>query len=86
MTREEREDAINFLKGYLDEEVYTEKCINAHTMAIKSLEQEPCEDAISREDVLSILEGCSPWSLEIAEIIIEVESLPFVTPKAESEG
>ncbi len=36
-----REEAINFLKGYLDEEVYTEKCRNAHEMAIKALEQEP---------------------------------------------
>ena len=35
-----REEAINFLKGYLDEEVYTEKCRNAHEMAIKALEQE----------------------------------------------
>lgn len=30
MTREEREDVINFFKGYIDEEVYTEKCRNAH--------------------------------------------------------
>jgi hypothetical protein len=36
-----RREAINFLKGYLDEEVYTEKCRNAHEMAIKALEQEP---------------------------------------------
>lgn len=36
-----REKAINFLKGYLDEEVYTEKCRNAHKMAIDALEQEP---------------------------------------------
>lgn len=49
MTREERENAINFLKGYLDEEVYTEKCRNAHKMAIKVLEQEPCDDCISRQ-------------------------------------
>ena len=33
-----REEAINFLKGYLDEEAYTEKCRNAHKMAIKALE------------------------------------------------
>jgi len=49
MTREEREDAINFLKGYLDEDVYTEKCINAHTMAIKSLEQQDILDKIRAE-------------------------------------
>lgn len=32
-----REEAINFLRGYLDEEAYTEKCINAHEMAIEAL-------------------------------------------------
>lgn len=37
MTRE-REEAIKFLKDYLDEEVYTEKCRNAHKMAIQALE------------------------------------------------
>ncbi len=36
-----REEAINFLKGYLDEEVYTEKCRNAHEMAINALEKVP---------------------------------------------
>ena len=44
-----REEAINFLKGYLDEEVYTEKCRNAHEMAIKALEQEPILDKIKEE-------------------------------------
>lgn len=43
------EDAINFLKGYLDEEVYTEKCRNAHEIAIKVLEQEPVLDKIRAE-------------------------------------
>ena len=54
MTKEERDNAINFLKGYLDEDVYTEKCINAHTMAIKSLEQQDILDKIKAEiDLLS---------------------------------
>ena len=44
-----REEAINFLKGYLDEEVYTEKCRNAHKMAIKALEQESVIDKIRAE-------------------------------------
>ncbi len=46
-----REEAINFLKGYLDEEVYTEKCRNAHKMAIEALEQEPCENSVSEKEV-----------------------------------
>jgi hypothetical protein len=44
-----REEAIKFLKGYLDEEVYTEKCRNAHKMAIKALEKEPILDKIRAE-------------------------------------
>lgn len=35
-----REEAINFLKGYLDEEVYSDKCRNAHEMAIKAIEKD----------------------------------------------
>lgn len=91
MTREEREDAINFLKGYLDEEVYTEKCRNAHEMAIKSLEQEPCEDAISRQAVLNTLNNMDKVLDEdrtvenYKDLLKECyEVLPFVTPKIET--
>lgn len=49
MTKEEREEATDFLKGYLDEEVYTEKCRNAHKMAIKALEQESILDKVKTE-------------------------------------
>ena len=40
-----REEAIRLLKSYLDEEIHTRGCIDAHRMAIKALEQEPCEDS-----------------------------------------
>lgn len=50
-----RGEAISFLKGYLDEEVYTEKCIKAHKMAIKALQQEPCSEAINRQAVLDYI-------------------------------
>lgn len=33
------QEAIEFLKGYTDEDVYTEKCINAHKTAISALEE-----------------------------------------------
>ena len=65
MTREEREAAIAYIKEYrkLDEDLHnaaskdsisyyaTDKCLKYWDMAIKALEQEPCEDAISREAV-----------------------------------
>lgn len=31
-------EAIEFMKRYLDAECYTDKCVNAHIIAIKSLE------------------------------------------------
>ena len=34
------EEAIKFLSNYLDEEVYSEKCIDAHSLAIAALRHE----------------------------------------------
>ena len=39
-----RNEAINFLKVYRNEELYTEECRNAHEMAIEALQKEPCGD------------------------------------------
>lgn len=51
-----REEAINILKNMINNNVsfcrYT-KLSDALIMAIKALEQEPCEDCISRKDVLA---------------------------------
>ena len=50
--------------------------IKAKEMAIKALEQEPCEDAISRQAVLDLLEDTNNgW------IINEVSQLPSVKPQ-----
>ena len=68
MTREEREAAIAYIKGYrkLDEDLHntapkdsisyyaTDKCLKYWDMAIKALSQEPCEDAISREAAIKL--------------------------------
>ena len=78
------EEAINFLKGYLDEEVYTEKCRNAHKMAIKALEQEPCEDCVNRHTVLNTLFYKSDNNCEVVlnkELQDRIKALPSVTPK-----
>jgi hypothetical protein len=72
-----REEAIKFLKGYLDEEVYTEKCRNAHKMAIKALEQEPCEDAVSRQAALTVIKD---WWGRGVIAIDDIRKLPPVTP------
>ena len=36
----DRKEAIEFLKKYTDDEVYTKKCISAHSMAISALEKQ----------------------------------------------
>ena len=33
------QEAIKFLTGYLDSVVYKEKCVEAHKLAIKALEE-----------------------------------------------
>ena len=78
------EEAINFLKGYLDEEVYTEKCRNAHKMAIKVLEQEPCEDCVNRHTVLNTLFYKSDNNCEVVlnkELQDRIKALPSVIPQ-----
>lgn len=49
-----REEAIVFLKEYTQTN-FSERCRDAHEMAIKALEQEPCEDAVSRKAVTEFL-------------------------------
>jgi hypothetical protein len=60
-------------------------------MAIKALEQEQCEDAISRDAVISIIEESQeddadkwmdyPWKVTPNLLMDEVRKLPSVTPK-----
>lgn len=35
----EIQDAINYMKRYLDEEIYTPKCVSAHAVAIKEMQK-----------------------------------------------
>ena len=50
-----REEAIEYFKRHIDLYCVEGICREAEEMAIKALEQEPCEDAISRQAVLSLL-------------------------------
>ena len=71
---------LNYDQGNMGEQ------IEALDMAIKSLEAEPCEDCISREAVIQIIENklnpCTDMfkCLEMSEIKEDVEHLPSVTP------
>ena len=47
-----REEAIKILKNSTMKDTLSEQWKEAYKMAIKALEQEPCEDTISRKEVL----------------------------------
>lgn len=60
------------------------ECKEALEMAIKALEQEPCEDAISRQAVLAIAEdSCLDLDSyeDTKEFCNEIKELPLVTPQ-----
>lgn len=97
-----REEAIEILKEIIDEGWLisdNNKCtaINVLEMAIKALEQEPCEDCISRKAVTdtTICEGisCNECSLNTCEdgqsgclLKERVDKLPPVTPQQPAEN
>ena len=73
-----REKAIEKLKNFADHCYPNEEFL----MAIKALEQEPCDDAISREDALMALTGEWPESIEelIHRFNRRIKTLPPVIP------
>ena len=64
-------------------------CDNAFEMAIKALEQEPCDDCISRQAVLETIEDCNSDGLkgifcsynDGERFKAYIKDLPSVTPK-----
>ena len=51
------QEAIKFLTGYLDSVVYKEKCVEAHKLAIKALEENQQYRAISVKRAVEIVKG-----------------------------
>ena len=94
MTREEAKAIIR--KEYLcvdrdcDIERNCDKCdlmmpskepiLQAYKMAIQALEQEPCEDAISRQAVLDLCDSTDS-EYKVVHFKEDVERLPSVTPQ-----
>ena len=83
-----REDAINLMKvivHMLEEKYDTDRVEDAVDMAINALEQEPCEDAISRQAVLDAIMANNIWeneyNLTSSRIKKAVENLPSVNPQ-----
>jgi len=82
MTREEAKEKIfcqwqDFLEHNLDYAGISE----AYKMAIKALEQEPCEDAISRQAVMNCIDGYSQMIIRPLELKGYIDDLQPVTPK-----
>jgi len=73
-----REEAINMLKSKMDGHTDTSyEWAETVRMAIKALEQEPCEDAISRQAVLNVIEK----EQFKGDAISEIEKLSSVNPQ-----
>ena len=81
-----REEAISRIKNHMIIHKMNEpRAIlidEALAMAIKELEQEPCEDAISRQ---AAIDACNQ-SINLFEAVDRIKELSSIRPKAESEG
>ncbi len=71
-----REEALEWFKDRKTMYHLDDKCQQAEDMAIKALEQEPCEDAISRSEAIRVASGYCHWS----NIPDELAKLPSVNP------
>ena len=83
-----REEAIRTLKEhkitFQHDFGWNTSTLKALDMAIKALEQEPCEDCISREAVMEYLCSHCPYSLECysnCDDINKIRALPSIQPK-----
>lgn len=94
MTREERRMAIEELKRDIElDNDFTEDYLNAVNMAIEALEQEPCEDCISRQAVIDILDDMTKdyaKSNDFEKVNgvawVKVQKLPSVNPQEPKIG
>ena len=75
MTREEALEELDSLIVPRDGE--QDRLADALEMAMEALEQEPCEDAISRSEAIRVASGYCHW----ANIPKELAKLPSVTPQ-----
>jgi hypothetical protein len=79
--------SLNYEQGNMGEQK------EALDMAIKALEQQPCEDCISRAEVIDIINFEDEWlfdanshnadtKIAFSTIKSKISEMPFVTPKA----
>ena len=77
MTRKEAIQVLRDWDGYFIG--HSSDDVNgALNMAIKALEQEPCDDAISRQAVLDLV---ADYDLSMGQVVKAIHALPSVTPQ-----
>ena len=87
----------SFILANIDRRVCDDELSDALDMAIKALEQQPCDDCISREQAKDAMYALcdetrtfedNPWrdNPHIDAIIDGLDDLPSVTPKAEQKA
>lgn len=87
MTNEEAIKILRSLYNVQRLDTLTQEEMTAVAMAIKALEQEPCEDCISRQRALNVVHKYFEHYLQLNDDICldGLKSLPSVTPKEKSE-
>ena len=74
-----REEAIEMLKSKMDGHTDTSyEWAETVRMAIKALEQEPCDDAVSRDAVLDLV---ADYDLSMGQVVKGIHALPPVAPQ-----
>lgn len=91
MTREEGIKILKFQRGYFCDLKGCEEH-QAFTMAIKALEQEPCDDAISRQAAIDAFErfihelGIEDEPYNYGEMALSIKNVPPVNPQEPKTG
>ena len=81
MTREDAISIMNVIVHMLEPQYDTDRIEDAVEIAIKALEQEPCEDAISRQAVLNLFNKSDNYSWEMSWLKRKIEKIPPVKPQ-----
>ena len=71
------EEALYRVKGYLTDIIPIEDYSEVEEI-IKALEQQPCDDAISRQAVLELM---ADYDLSMGQVVKGIHALPPVTPQ-----
>lgn len=83
ITNEEAKKIIyNQWQAFLDDNIDYAGISEAYKMAMKALEQQPCEDAVSRSELMKLYKEWQPrLATNVCEFEQALEDLPLVYPE-----